>query len=196
MKKSNFVLFIVMIWAATSALGQTVLYPDGDINTNWGVLGQSLPYLAIDDVIHNGPTDYIWTATASNSYECSLGDAPDPNSSGTHTITATLWANNGSANFTISLMQGGTTITTWVQSHNAGWTLYTHDLTTVEADAITDYDDLRLRIEHNASGVFKACSQLNLTIPPASAGYGNKVNGVSSVGAVKGVSDPAKVIGK
>jgi hypothetical protein len=47
------------------------------------------------------------------------------------------------ATFTVKLLQGDTEITSWVQELTADLTTYTHDLTTEECDAITDWHALR-----------------------------------------------------
>jgi hypothetical protein len=148
--------------------GQTTLYPDGDLITaNWNVQGEALHYLAIDEPAPHVPTDIIWSSTSGAWYECSLSDSPDPNSSATHTINVVLWSDLAPATFQIRLSQGSTIIANWVQSHTGTYTAYSYDLTTAQADAITNYNDLKLRIRHNVNA-FNAVSMMNLTIPTAS----------------------------
>lgn len=94
----------------------------------------------------SGPTDAL--------YEARLPAGLDPLSSAGHTITVVLSRAGGAttAQCEVSLVQGTTVISTHTFT---GLTdtpeIYTWTLTGPEADAITDYADLRLRYESTAS---------------------------------------------
>lgn len=55
-------------------------------------------------------------------------------------------------NMTVSLYQGGTLIRSDVERTVGDWTTYSFTLTTTEAGNITDYTDLRIRVDSPASG--------------------------------------------
>lgn len=87
-------------------------------------------------------------APASATLEVKLGIVEDPLSSTGHVIRYRLGksATGGAQiNMDISLVQGTTVIATWSHSNVDALTTYSQTLTALQADAITDYSDLRLR---------------------------------------------------
>lgn len=74
----------------------------------------------------------------------------------------------------VVLRQGASTITTWTFAPASGfiWATQTYTLTAAEADAITDYTDLRVRLDaRELSGTDKQvnASQFELEVPDAGA---------------------------
>ncbi len=67
---------------------------------------------------------------------------------------------------TVALYQGGTEIETFTPATTTSWTTFSHTLTTGEADLITDYDDLRIRIvANNGTETATFCSWAELELP-------------------------------
>lgn len=137
--------------------------PDGDITVSsgwaWGAPGSSgltNLYQVIDEVTPD-TSDYIGSDTTSGSfYECSLGDVTDPGVSTGHVVRYSN-SKSSSAGKTIDnlieLRQGATVIASWnhLNISNVA-TQHNQTLTAAQADAITDYTDLRLRAAITISG--------------------------------------------
>lgn len=123
------------------------LRPASDITVgSWtSSLGGAL-YAALDET---SPDDGDFVSiTGTGTFEVKLGPAVDPAVSYGHTIRYRLQG-DGAKTFTARLVQGTTIRSTdpTVRVPAAGsWTTYSWTLTAGEADAITDYTDLRVRI--------------------------------------------------
>jgi hypothetical protein len=132
---------------ALQALGTRYARPLSDVSAGlWtpssgGVLAPMLDEAAADD------GDYIRAQQASTC-EIALRGVLDPASSSGHVIR---WRSPAgytpSGGLVVSLMQGATLIAQWTTNPVAAGTTYEHTLSGAEADAITNYDDLRLRLQ-------------------------------------------------
>src|SRR3990170_379798 len=130
--------------------------PDGDI-TNTGNGG----FADIDETTPSD-SDFWWgDNNQADELEVSLSNVTDPVSSSGHTFRYRIAKTNagvvdGGGNavtVTARLMQGTTQIATDVaQTATGTWTQYAYTLTSGEADAITNYTDLRLEFVTSASG--------------------------------------------
>ncbi|REF00279.1 hypothetical protein [Thermomonospora umbrina] len=99
---------------------------------------------------------YIQTPNAPSAavYEARLAAGQDPLSSDDHTVTVVLSTAGGatSSSCAVALVQGTTVIRSQTFTDvPATPTVYTIDLTGAEADAITDYADLRIRFTWTAA---------------------------------------------
>lgn len=107
-------------------------------------------YASIDETTASD-TDYIISSAlvvaATDTCEVGITALTDPVSSSSHTVSYRYRAQgNTSTNLTVRLMQGATIVVSW--THTGVSTTYavaTQTLSGAEADAITDYTDLRLR---------------------------------------------------
>lgn len=179
---------------ASQVLGQTEINPDGVIFAgDWLANTGTLPEAIDEGQPGDGNTTYIYNPTAGNIGIFTLEDVADPNSTATHTMHLQVRTQNPNT-FTVILYQGASQISVWSQSHGGGLGTYSHDLTIPEINSITDYNDLRMGVLHIQNTPDRV-SQMSLIVPTPATGYQNKVNGVTA-GAVMGVADPAKVIGK
>lgn len=129
---------------------------------NWtnGSLGTTDIYTKIDEgTAAPNDLDYIRTPAtpASEVYVTKLTSLSDPNSSTDHILTARLrkdTAGGGTINFTVQLRESyvnegspGTLIATLTANDVTGdYVNYSHTLTGAEADAITDYAALYIRV--------------------------------------------------
>lgn len=96
-------------------------------------------------------SDYDYTESES-AFEVALSTGTDPSSSTGHTVRYRA-AGNGVLDLVVTLKQGTTTIASWTEeAASASFTNYAHTLAGGEADAITDYADLRLHFEAAAGG--------------------------------------------
>jgi hypothetical protein len=188
-------IICVVLLVSSQLLGQTEINPDGVIVAgNWLANTGTLPEAIDEGQPGDGNTTYIYNSTAADIGIFTLEDVADPNSTATHTMHLQVRTQNPNT-FTVILYQGGSPISVWNQSHGGGFGIYSHDLEISEINSITDYNDLRMGVLHIQNTADRV-SQMSLIVPPpVASGYPNKVNG-ATVGAVKGVSDPAKVIGK
>ena len=133
-------------WEYASVTAPQFLRPSTVISTgNWtptsGTIAGVLDETVADDA------DYATTNdTASDTFEVKLVAGGDPASSSGHKVRYRIQGTGG-AGVVVSLYQGATLIAgPW--SHNpadASWTSYEQTLSSGEADAITNYGDLRLR---------------------------------------------------
>ncbi len=170
--------------------------PDSDITqSNW-----SGGYGTIDEASYSD-ADYITGSSSANgTAEYGLSNVTDPVSSSTHVVRFRAWQQNNSHQRTLvaSLYQG----TTLISSYNGGVafnlvkgtaTAYSWTLSSGEADAITDYSDLRVRFVSGGtvgtpagsrSAVYVSWSELE--VPDAS---GSTYNESISLGRSGGVSE-------
>lgn len=106
--------------------------------------GSSLHPMLSEAVPDHGT--FIWVPTANSVCELLLTSLSDPGVSAGHVVP--LWASSPvSATLRFRIMQGATQIAQWDHALTPTLTLYSHTLSGAEADAITDYTDLRVRIE-------------------------------------------------
>lgn len=102
--------------------------------------------------------DYDQTASGpvNDAMEVGLTDVSDPLVGTGHIVRYRLSkdaAAGRTIDITVELRQGTTVIASWVESNvSETFTLFEHTLATAEADAITSYTDLRLRIIANQTG--------------------------------------------
>lgn len=141
----------------TMILGDEILVPLSDIAINSWTTDTGATtglYAAIDEVPTANDADYIQSpvgATTSQYYEGEVEPRPDPLQSTGH-IAHYRYQKTGSAaqNLTVAVYQGTTLIASWLHTGvGTGWTTQNQTLSGAEADAITDYDDLRLRFIPN-----------------------------------------------
>lgn len=93
------------------------------------------------------------TAPSNATLEVALGAVEDPQVSTGHVVRYRLQkdaANGAQINVTVALMQGAVQIASWSHTNIAnGFTTITQTLTGPQADAISDYSNLRLRFTAN-----------------------------------------------
>jgi hypothetical protein len=126
--------------------------------------GSSL-FATLDEAIQD-LTDYIYSTDdpdGSAFVEVELGNLSDPLTGDDHFVTV-VWTVVGSQSMTllIELRQGATLIDTQTTAALASGTTYTTTITLLnaEADAISDYTDLRVRIYPSLSGVVNSFTYL------------------------------------
>ncbi len=89
------------------------------------------------------------TAPSNATLEVALSAVEDPQSSTGHIVRYRLQkdaANGAQINVTVALMQGAVQIASWSHTNIAnGFTTFTQTLSGAQADAISDYSNLRLR---------------------------------------------------
>jgi hypothetical protein len=98
-------------------------------------------YAAIDESAYSD-TDYIYTSSASTS-EVALTTGSDPASSANHVIR--YRAKGVGGGLTVRLVQGTTIVASHTPTLTGSFQDFTYTLSGAEADAITNYADLRLR---------------------------------------------------
>jgi hypothetical protein len=93
--------------------------------------------------------DYIYSPEfpATEQFEVKLGAATDPVSGADHTIDIRLRADGLDTNFDFDLVQGTSVLDSWTESVTvaAGTVTRSRTFAGAVADAITRYDDLRVR---------------------------------------------------
>lgn len=118
-----------------------MLSPTSDISSGaWTPSTGATLYGVLDEPIADD-ADYIYTGTASTS-EVKFSPAADPRVSDAHVVR---YRAKGGGTLTTHLVQGTTVIATDVQTLTGTLQTFSFTLSGAEADAITDYSDLRLR---------------------------------------------------
>ena len=128
--------------------------PDSDVSDgSWynSADNQTNLYSYIDEASASD-SDYIYATDdfgSTNTCILGLGDVTDPSSAADHKFTIRTMEDAGmsSVSVTVTLQQGTTTIR--AASHNPGSSFSNHTtiLTTAQANSISDYSALRLKIE-------------------------------------------------
>ena len=167
--------------------------PISDISTgNWA----TTPLWS--DLDDNLDADYITSGKnpAADTFENALTSTlSDPSSSSGHIVRARLYcskANNGTA--TVYVYQGTTLIATYAIPGNlaTAFTTYSYTLTGTEADNITDYTVLRIRVVANGTAnAYVYCAWTELEIPDPVTATEESV----SLAKFKGVSSPVTYAG-
>lgn len=150
--------------------------PDSDITqTNW-----SGGYGTIDEVTYND-SDYITGSSSANgTAEYGLSNVTDPVSSSTHVVRFRAWQQNNTKVRTLNayLYQGATLVSSYpstITLVKGTPTAYNWTLSSGEADAITNYTDLRVRFVSggdvgtpapNRSSVYVSWSELEVPDAP------------------------------
>lgn len=148
--------------------------PDSDVSIDDWVTqsgGTTNLYTGIDESSADD-ADYIKLSLPTiegDTYICTLSDVTDPVSSSDHVLTVRLRKTTGAGAKTLNyiLKQGSTTIKSGSFSTDATdnvWATRTATLSGGEADAITDYSDLRLHLQGTGSTTFHV-SQAFLEVP-------------------------------
>lgn len=145
------------------------LRPDATITTGgWAASSTTLH----GDTSDQSDATYIIGGSGDTGVELSLDSGVDPSSSANHTVVLRLQSSGtgGPEKFDAVLLQGSTTIAAPFsrQSITRGaWTEYSYTLIAFEADSITDYTDLRVRITPDGlkSGETIWLSEASLQVP-------------------------------
>jgi hypothetical protein len=126
-------------------------------------------FTAVDEAVADD-ANYVWINNATGNVGFRLGEVEDPQSSADHVITvrgrhSAIFP--GGVTFTVKLYQGSTVIASFSPSFgNFGNRTYT--LSAAEANAITDYSDLRIAVEVTAATTAQLyISQISMSFPDA-----------------------------
>lgn len=168
--------------------------PDSDV-INTGNNG----FAAIDEAIASDADFWYGDNNQADELEAGLSNVTDPSSSSGHIFryriaktNAGVVSGTGSAvTVTARLMQGATQIATdTAKTADGTWTQYEYTLSGAEADAITDYADLRLEFLTSASGGSPAnrrggaVSWAELEVPAGSTQYQQTLAATSTLSPV------------
>jgi hypothetical protein len=126
-----------------------VLRPANDVNNQgWTPVPA---YAQVDEAVVDDSDKVSSPQAPINSIlEVGFSAGSDPVSSSNHVVQYRIQKDQpggAQVNVTVALMQGGTTIATWTHNDLAnGWQTFTQTLSGAQADAITNYAALSLRI--------------------------------------------------
>lgn len=140
----------VLVFQPYDAFAAQIARPDGTAtNEGWTIVGAPTVHEAVDESEPNGDTDYVGTDSTGIDAEVTLSDVTDPLSSSDHIIRFTCKAigNKSPEKVTVALIEGVSIISSSEKSCNRdSYGTIEITLSSGEADSITDYTDLRLRI--------------------------------------------------
>jgi len=148
------VLSITPSYPQASVRHHTIIRPNADVSLgNWTdeLDGTTNIYLSIDETSAND-ADYVKSGEtpSADKYRFHLSDPTDPVCSGGHSITYRYKKESAgnTMSLVVRLIENVTTIATWTETDISDTlTTTTRFLTPTEADAITDYSDLRVELE-------------------------------------------------
>jgi len=130
--------------------------PDADISNvgNWSDFRLGNQDTELWDELNEEPPDNDGTAvvsignpTTGDTFEVNLEDCPDPLKSDGHIVRFTAKGSSSNVKVRAELRQGVTLIATTPQfSMSQSYQTFSYNLSEIEADSITDYTDLRVRI--------------------------------------------------
>ncbi len=130
--------------------------PDADISNvgNWSDFRLGNQDTELWDELNEEPPDNDGTAvvsignpTTGDTFEVSLEDCPDPLKSTGHIVRFTAKGSSSNVKVRAELRQGVTLIATTPQFNmSQSYQTFVYNLSEIEADSITDYTDLRVRI--------------------------------------------------
>ncbi|MHC4941653.1 MAG: hypothetical protein ACYTG7_01395 [Planctomycetota bacterium] len=148
--KTGWLTVAVLICALPSALAVQYARPSGTVSGgSWTATGAPTLHEATDEVTPNDDTDYMVTGTDADIAELTLGSLTDPSSSVDHIIRFRMRTTGSGSKerCEIQLFQGAVLIaTTDTQQSRPDYTTFTYTLSSSEADAITNYADLRFKV--------------------------------------------------
>ena len=125
------------------------LRPVSDVAGNWHAEDERTTnlYASVDDSPFDDDTfiESPDNPTATDYAELNLPSAADPATGAGH-IVRYRYGGSGTTTLVVELRQGTTVIASWTHIDPGAPTLAEQTLTEVEADAITDYSDLRIRV--------------------------------------------------
>ena len=116
-------------------------------------------------------TDYVSCSGAGNTFEVKLSSVDAPSANTGHYVYIRAWGSSGiGTRISFYLYQGTTLIASLENSlQTSVFALNLIELTTAEADSITDYSDLRVRVVSvNANRTYKV-SHIVMEVPDASS---------------------------
>ena len=147
--------------------------PDSDIVLGGfkdELFGTTNIYTSIDETSADD-ADYVRSPTNSTgTYEAGLSNITDPVSSSGHIIRFRYKRADVNSAITVLLFQGNTQIASTGSVTTTGtWTTTTYTLSTAEADAITDYTDLRLKIQDADANYGNFVSWMEFEVPTTPA---------------------------
>lgn len=125
--------------------------PDADLSTGtWTVVPL---YPKVDETLVANDGDFITSGVSPASpdvAELNLSDVPNPVRDDFHEVTYRVGkdsAGGDNLQITVRFMQGATEVASWVHAVPDSLTTYVQTLTDEEAATITDYTDLRIKLE-------------------------------------------------
>ena len=171
--------------------------PASDItNSTWTASTGATLYGCIDETPASD-TDYIRATGNSQTCEVKLSSVTDPVSSGGHVLRLRAKATGTSTaeKWTVTVYQGASLIATAFSTTNvtrSSFNDYSYTLTAAQADAITNYADLRVRIVvTQGSGETIDVSFIELEVPDA---VQNQTVDETASGAKKGTAAAASQV--
>jgi hypothetical protein len=121
--------------------------------------------------------DYINSPGGTPNYcELGLSSVDDPSSSSNHVLRARAKRLSGGATGTAVLYEGATPRATLTLTLDAGYVTATYTLTTGEADSISDYTNLSIRLNQTTNNKDLSVSWVEFEVPDVSTGASRLVN--------------------
>ncbi|MHC4912786.1 MAG: hypothetical protein ACYTE5_07260, partial [Planctomycetota bacterium] len=180
LQKINYILFglVIVLVIAPAGMAAQFARPDGTVSAgSWTEVNAPSLHEATDEITANDNTDYAQTTTNDDTMELTLSSVTDPQTGTGHVIRFSMMTLGGSAKerCQVQLFQG--TSPTPIASTNAeqsrdAYTTHTYTLDpTTEADAISDYSDLRFKVVSSSVDVDETVrvTWVELEVPDAAA---------------------------
>lgn len=149
--------------------------PDEDISVGSWISSATFLWETLDEAIPNDDTDKITDNAVDTTGEVGLTSLEDPVGNVGHFIRFTMkGTGSGPPERCLVQLIEGTTVraSTGNQTSRGSWAQKVYELSAVEADAITAYTDLRLRIisSNLGGGEIMEVTQVEFEVPDAPSG--------------------------
>jgi len=162
-RKINLILTVISLSLSVSLLfpAEVLAAQFGRPSSNVTQSGFTNGFAQIDEVTASDADFAYGSNGGGNTLEVGLSSVTDPQVSSGHTIRyrvakvdgGVLSSSGNSVTATVSLYQGGTPIASDTdRTVNATWTEYSFTLSAGQANSITNYSDLRIRIVDSSNG--------------------------------------------
>jgi hypothetical protein len=165
--------------------------PDSDVAAgNW----TTAPLYASLDETTPSDTDYIVCPISQTNTVCELGlsNVTDPASSSGHVVNFRAKKTGAVAALIVMLFQGGTQIATYSPTITTSYAAYSYTLSGAEADAITDYTNLRIKLDGTTGSTPTIeVSYVDFAVPDAG---GSTYNEAVTVGRLAGVAEVGPLV--
>ena len=164
-----------------------IALPTSTVSNSWTIVGGIQAHLVIDEGVssHNGDTDKLHTNGDNNS-DGHLGDPTDPGVSTGHIIRAVARYSNAmlgqARDVDVQLRQGASTLIATLAissgSLTTSYQTFSYTLSGAEADSITDYSDLRYRLDAGTgiSNKNVHVTAIELEVPDPGGGYAHLID--------------------
>ena len=146
--------------------------PDADITDGGWIRSDNGTNTNLYQLVSDGTTTYIYDSSFGSPSPCTLGleNLTDPSSASDHTISVSGRYQSSSSNIIFQLFEGATFRGGATGTLTNSFANYSYTLTSAEADAISDYTNLRIKLSASQGFSQVQISHAQFSVPDAGGG--------------------------